>query len=67
MTSMRFVIFDFSRLYEKQTSLFFRQKFSSTKTPKFSEILRLMSNFPVDTRRKLNVLCMFNLRPVSTG
>ena len=22
---------------------------------------------PVDTRRKLNVLCMFNLRPVSTG
>ena len=23
--------------------------------------------FPVDTGHKLNVLCMFNLRPVSTG
>ena len=24
-------------------------------------------NYPVDTGRKLNVLCTFNLRPVSTG
>ena len=26
-----------------------------------------LTNFPVDTGRKLNVLCTFNLRPVSTG
>ena len=25
------------------------------------------SSYPVDTRRKLNFLCTFNLRPVSTG
>ena len=30
-------------------------------------VASLLENLPVDTGRKLNVLCAFNLRPVSTG
>ena len=30
-------------------------------------MVKPMKTFPVDTGRKLNVLCTFNLRPVSTG
>ena len=40
--------------------------FKKCQTVFFKLSLRL-ATFPVDTGRKLNVLCTFNLRPVSTG
>ena len=36
-------------------------------TPSFIQIHSEEYYFPVDTRHKLNVLCTFNLRLVSTG
>ena len=45
MISWCFIIFNFSGLYDHQTSRVFWRKFSSTKSPsKFSDILQLMSN-----------------------
>ena len=33
----------------------------------YETLIRIANGHPVDTGRLLNVLCTFNLRPVSTG
>ena len=67
-SSRKFITWDtlickLANIYSKFSALFFKARRYFI----YQNLGLICRAFPVDTGRKLNVLCTFNLRPVSTG